>query len=93
MTLHRIISILAVILLVIDMIWFAVRMIRYKADENKKALIPEKGFLVREILIYVSSAAISVFCFFIDFGLMGNAVLNACAVIATEIANRQWMPS
>lgn len=87
MTAHRIISVGAVALLLIDLLWFLLRLLRGRGGRKPA----EKGFLLREVMIYLCSAAIIVLCFFMDFGVAGNFVLNGCAVLAAEIANRQWL--
>ena len=89
MTLHRIINICSFVLFALDMLWFVIRLIKKGKPEPKS----EKGFVAREILIYITSAAIIFLCLFIDFGLMANIVLNATAILAAEIANRQWFCS
>ena len=86
MTVHRIINICALVLFALDMVWFLIRLIKNGKPEPSE----EKGFVLREILIYITALVIIGLCFFIDFGLMANIILNACAILAAEIANRQW---
>ena len=87
MTIHRIINLCALGLVVLDMLWLVIRLVR----NGKPNLPEEKGFLVRLVSIYLSSAAIVALCFFIDFGTMANVVINACSVLGIEIANRQLL--
>ena len=85
MTLHRIINFTTLLLLVLDLIWFSIRLVK----NGKPHLPEEKGFLIRIICIYISSLAIITMCFFIDFGTMGNIALNGSGLLGTESANRQ----
>ncbi|MCR4580684.1 MAG: hypothetical protein K5681_10105 [Treponema sp.] len=87
MTLHTIISISAIVLYLLDMLWFVIRLIK----NGKPKASSEKGFVPRQVCIYIASVAIIVLCIFIEFGTMGDFVLNACALLACEIANRQWL--
>lgn len=49
----------------------------------------QKSFLIREVLIFIFTLALIVLCFFIEFGLMSDVILNGCAVIGAFIASKE----
>lgn len=86
---HRVINFIAIAAIVVDIIWFVLRVKKDgwgdKSDWNK-------SFLAKVISIYIVALMIVGLSFFITFGNLSDVVLNACAVLGIEIANKELLP-
>ena len=85
---NRIICIAAVVLILVDFIWFFVRL--KKNGLKKKEELGNK-VLIRICGIYACAAIILILNFFIIFGTFSDIVLSGCSVIAIEITNRELL--
>lgn len=85
---NRVLSIISAALVVLDMIWFAVRTKKYGIKTEVKE---NKNFLIKEISIYVCSILIIAIIFLMEFGMIGDIALCGCSVMGVELANRELL--
>lgn len=85
---NKLISIIAFGIIVLDMIWFAIRVVKQgiKIDIKK-----EKNFLIKEISIYACAIMILLIIWILGFGTVGNFVLCGCSILSVELANREML--
>ncbi len=81
------ISIGAAVLYVLVLISIPFRIKKYGRREKGD---DEKNFWIREIFIFILSAAIIALCAFISFGTVGNVVLCGCGVMGAVIAAKEF---
>lgn len=84
---NRIIVLIAAGLIVLDLIWFVIRIIKNGLKENDRSKIS----IARSVMIYITAAALLVVAAFREFGLMGDIIISGCSVLAFEIENRQFL--
>lgn len=85
---NRIVTLVACVLAVFDLIWFIIRGV--KNGFVKKEEI-DKPFIIRSVMIYLCAVAVIVISWFMEFGLAGDLVFCACGVLGMEIENRQLL--
>lgn len=89
MSTNRIVVIVAFALIIIDLIWFAIRVVKNGFDDKNNW---NGSFILREVLIYLCAIGIIVLNIFMEFGTLGDVVLCGCGVLAVEIANKELLP-
>jgi len=87
-TLNKICALVAFGLELVDLLFFALRLLKSKKNDDFDKSAFEKNFLIKLIVIYVCVIIIPGICFFMDFGRVGNITLCGCAVLGLELANR-----
>lgn len=84
----RIMVFISLGIIILDMIWFVVRVKKYGIKEEIKG---DKNFILKEISIYACTLLILGIVFFLSFGMTGNIVLCGCSVLGVELANRELL--
>lgn len=85
---NKVLSIISLVLVIFDMIWFAVRV---KKCGIKPEIKGNKNFLIKEVSIYVCSLLIIAIIFLMEFGMIGDIALCGCSVMGIELANRELL--
>lgn len=89
MSAHTVINCISIAAVLIDVIWFLLRVKKNGWGDKSEW---NKSFFTRVISIYVVALVIIGLSFFITFGNLSDVILNACAVLGIEIANKELLP-
>lgn len=85
---NRIVTLVALGLVVLDMIWFLIRGIKNGFVDKE---ILTRAFVIKSIVVYIFALAIIVITWIREYGILGDIVICGCGVLAVEIKNRQML--
>ena len=85
---NRIITLIASVLVLLDMLWFVIRGVK-NGFINKENLTKE--FVLKAVGIYILAAAIIAISWFREFGRLGDLIFCGCGILAVEFENRQML--